>query len=141
MATLLSEYGVDRLAERTFSTVSVLRRVLNRYRRVCHQLDASPSQSQQDALKAQDQLHAAKLSYEFDRAHWESERQQSADAATYTAERYQDDVKELVHEHNANKRVSRRRSPNYARSSKTLKRISASWIVGHENLISMSPIS
>ncbi|KAE9201885.1 hypothetical protein PF005_g14783 [Phytophthora fragariae] len=104
MATLLSEYGVDRLAERTFSTVSVLRRVLDRYRRVRHQLDASPSQSRQDALKAQDQLHAAKLSYEFDRAHWESERQQSADAATYTAERYQDDVKELVHEHNANKR-------------------------------------
>nr|KAE8921789.1 hypothetical protein PF009_g27938 [Phytophthora fragariae] len=104
MATLLSEYGVDRLAERTFSTVSVLRRVLDRYRRVCHQLDASPSQSRQDALKAQDQLHAAKLSYEFDRAHWESERQRSADVATYTAERYQDDVKELVHEHNANKR-------------------------------------
>ncbi|KAE9344853.1 hypothetical protein PR003_g8248 [Phytophthora rubi] len=104
MATLLSEYGVDRLPERTISTVSVLRRVLDRYRRVCHQLDASPSQSRQDALKAQDQLHAAKLSYEFDRAHWESERQQSADAATYTAERYQDDVKELVHEHNANKR-------------------------------------
>ncbi|KAE9119725.1 hypothetical protein PF006_g18290 [Phytophthora fragariae] len=104
MATLLSEYGVDRLPERTISTVSVLRRVLDRYRRVCHQLDASPSQSRQNALKAQDQLHAAKLSYEFDRAHWESERQQSADAATYTAERYQDDVKELVHEHNANKR-------------------------------------
>ncbi|KAE9013950.1 hypothetical protein PR001_g15264 [Phytophthora rubi] len=104
MATLLSEYGVDRLAERTFSTVSVLRRVLDRYRRVCHQLDASPSQSRQDALKAQDQLHEAKLSYKFDRAHWESERQRSADAATYTAERYQDDVKELVHEHNANKR-------------------------------------
>ncbi|KAE8907224.1 hypothetical protein PF005_g28862 [Phytophthora fragariae] len=72
MATLLSEYGVDRLAERTFSTVSVLRWVLDRYRRVCHQLDASPSQSRQDALKAQDQLHASKLSYEFDRAHWES---------------------------------------------------------------------
>ncbi|KAE9302872.1 hypothetical protein PR003_g22145 [Phytophthora rubi] len=104
MVTLLSEYGVDRLAERTFSTVSVLHRVLDHYRRVCHQLDASPSQSRQDALKAQDQLHAAKLSYEFDRAHWESERQQSAVAATYTAERYQDDVKELVHEHNANKR-------------------------------------
>ncbi|KAE8977869.1 hypothetical protein PR001_g25009 [Phytophthora rubi] len=104
MATLLSEYGVDRLAERTFSTVSILRRVLDRYRRVCRQLDASPSQSRQDALKAQDQLHAAKLSFEFDRAQWESERQQSADAATYTAERYQDDVKELVHEHNANKR-------------------------------------
>ncbi|KAE9088778.1 hypothetical protein PF010_g19252 [Phytophthora fragariae] len=104
MAVLLSEYGVDRLAERTFTTVSILRRVLDRYRRVCHQLDASPSQSRQDALRAQDQLHAAKLSYEFDRARWESERQQSADAATYTAERYQDDVKELVHEHNANKR-------------------------------------
>ncbi|KAE9005166.1 hypothetical protein PR002_g16848 [Phytophthora rubi] len=104
IAFLLSEYGADRLADRMFSTVSVLRRVLDRYRRVCHQLDASPSQSRQDARKAQDQLRAAKLSHEFDRAHWESERQQSADAATYTAERYQDDVKELVHEHNANKR-------------------------------------
>ncbi|KAE9277187.1 hypothetical protein PR003_g28857 [Phytophthora rubi] len=80
------------------------RRELDSYRRVRRQLDASPSQSRQDALSAQDQLHAAKLSYEFERARWESERQQNADAATYTAERYQDDVKELVHEHNANKR-------------------------------------
>lgn len=57
MGTLLSEYGVDRLAERTFSTASVLHRVLDRYRRVRHQLDASPSQSRQDATRAKYQLH------------------------------------------------------------------------------------
>ncbi|KAE8982824.1 hypothetical protein PR001_g23618 [Phytophthora rubi] len=103
LAILLSEYGADRLAERTFSTVSVLRRVLDRYRRVCRQLDASPS-SRQDALSAQDQLHAAKLSYEFYRARWESERQRHADATTYTSGQYRDDVKDLVREHDVDKR-------------------------------------
>ncbi|KAE8973047.1 hypothetical protein PR002_g26321 [Phytophthora rubi] len=43
MAALLSEYGADNLAERTFATVSLVRRILNRYRRVCRQLNASAS--------------------------------------------------------------------------------------------------
>ncbi|KAE8972438.1 hypothetical protein PF005_g26993 [Phytophthora fragariae] len=41
MAALLSEYGAENLAERTFATVSLVRRILNRYRRVCRQLNAS----------------------------------------------------------------------------------------------------
>ncbi|KAE9346471.1 hypothetical protein PF008_g8271 [Phytophthora fragariae] len=54
MAALLSEYGVDDLADRTFASVSLLRRILDRYRRVCRQLNASASRSRQDALIAQD---------------------------------------------------------------------------------------
>ncbi|KAE9314613.1 hypothetical protein PF008_g19449 [Phytophthora fragariae] len=68
MAALLSEYGADNLAERTFATVSLLQRILDRYRRVCRQLNAMASRSRQDALKAQDQLRLIKLSHEFARA-------------------------------------------------------------------------
>ncbi|KAE9049491.1 hypothetical protein PR003_g11414 [Phytophthora rubi] len=51
-AALLSGYRADNLAERTFSTAFLLRRILDRYRRVCHLLNASASGSRQDALKS-----------------------------------------------------------------------------------------
>ncbi|KAE8907240.1 hypothetical protein PF003_g9494 [Phytophthora fragariae] len=102
MAALLSKYGPDNLAERTFATFSLLRRILDRYRRVCRQLNASASRSRQDALKAQDQLRLIKLSHEFARARLEVECKDIVEANSYTAERYRDDVKALVQEQDAN---------------------------------------
>ncbi|KAE9189446.1 hypothetical protein PF004_g22214 [Phytophthora fragariae] len=101
MAALLSEYGADNLAERTFATVSLLRRILDRYRRVCRQLNASAFRSRQDALKPQDQLRLIKLSHEFARARLEVECKDLVEANSYTAERYRDDVKALVQEQDA----------------------------------------
>ncbi|KAE8964954.1 hypothetical protein PR001_g28876, partial [Phytophthora rubi] len=104
VAALLSEYGADNLAERTFATVSLLRRILDRYCRVCRQPSASASRSRQDALKAQDQLRLIKLSHEFARARLEVECKDIVEANSHTAERYRDDVKALIQEQDANTR-------------------------------------
>lgn len=63
MAALISEYGADNLVKRTVSTVCLLRSILDRYRRVCQQLNTSAARSRQDALKAQDQFCLVKLSH------------------------------------------------------------------------------
>ncbi|KAE9310184.1 hypothetical protein PR003_g20325 [Phytophthora rubi] len=73
-AALLSEYGADNLAERTFAIVSL------------------------DALKAQDQLRLLKLSQELAQARLKSECKDIVEANSYSAERYRDDVKALTQE-------------------------------------------
>ncbi|KAE8894789.1 hypothetical protein PF005_g19913 [Phytophthora fragariae] len=102
LAALLSEYGADNLAERRFSIVSLLRRILDRYRRVCRQLNASASRSRQNALEAQDQLRLLMLSNELARTRLESACKHIVETNSYSADRYRDDVKALIKEQDAN---------------------------------------
>jgi hypothetical protein len=64
MASILTEFGPENLAQRVFGTVSVLQNVIPRYSRVEGQLDASDSATR-SAVAAQDELSEIKHAYQF----------------------------------------------------------------------------
>ncbi|KAE9276721.1 hypothetical protein PR003_g28986 [Phytophthora rubi] len=79
MAALLSEYGADNLAERTFATVSLLRRILD-------QIASCLSTAECIGISARLEVECKDI----------------VEANSYTAERYRDDVKAHVQEQDAN---------------------------------------
>jgi hypothetical protein len=62
MASILTEFGPENLAQRVFGTVSVLQKVVSCYSRVEDQLDAADSATR-SAVAAQDELSEVKRAY------------------------------------------------------------------------------
>uniref|UniRef100_H3H473 Uncharacterized protein n=3 Tax=Phytophthora ramorum TaxID=164328 RepID=H3H473_PHYRM len=69
IASILTEFGPEILAQRVFSTVDVLQKVMARYRRVREQVDDSSS-AVHDAVEARDELLVVKQDYQFQTDYW-----------------------------------------------------------------------
>uniref|UniRef100_H3H7G3 Uncharacterized protein n=1 Tax=Phytophthora ramorum TaxID=164328 RepID=H3H7G3_PHYRM len=69
IASILTEFGPENLAQRVFGTVDVLQKVMARYRRVREQVDDSSS-AVHDAVEARDELLVVKQDYQFQTDYW-----------------------------------------------------------------------
>jgi chromosome segregation ATPase len=103
MASILTEFGPENLAQRIFGTVSVLQKVVSCYSRVEAQLDASDSATR-SAVAAQGDLSEIKRAYQFQSEYWTKKVAEVLEEKDIAVRNSREDLQQLVREHSRNKR-------------------------------------
>ncbi|RLN52741.1 hypothetical protein BBP00_00009532 [Phytophthora kernoviae] len=103
--SLLTEYEPGRLAQRVFGTVTVLRRVLIKYREMEDQVRKLGKTSISDALKAQSENRNLRRQHKFLGDYWAREVKRLLDEKYDSTQRFREDVRKIYHECAENKQA------------------------------------
>uniref|UniRef100_H3H8T0 Uncharacterized protein n=1 Tax=Phytophthora ramorum TaxID=164328 RepID=H3H8T0_PHYRM len=103
IASILTEFGPENLAQRVFGTVDVLQKVMARYRRVREQVDDSSS-AVHDAVEARDELLVVKQDYQFQTDYWSRKVAEVLAEKDEVVRSTREDVTQLLKEHADDKR-------------------------------------
>uniref|UniRef100_H3H901 Uncharacterized protein n=1 Tax=Phytophthora ramorum TaxID=164328 RepID=H3H901_PHYRM len=103
IASILTEFGPENLAQRVFGTVDVLQKVMTRYRRMREQVDDSSS-AVHDAVEARDELLVVKQDYQFQTDYWSRKVAEVLAEKDEVVRSSREDITQLLKEHADDKR-------------------------------------
>ncbi|POM60634.1 hypothetical protein PHPALM_30482 [Phytophthora palmivora] len=107
VASLLTEFGHERLAERVFGTISSLRKVIQSDIRVQALLQGGDT-ALQDIDQVQAELAQLKRDYQLVTSHWDQRLFQAGVEKEEALQNSRDDIRHLMEEHNRDNRGPRK---------------------------------